>query len=185
MEKEEYINMVNNAIQGDLHSFEKLILLHAKMLERYIACRIANTMESEDLFQEVLLIAWLNMSQLKQAAAFKRWLYQIANNCCKHWYAKQDRTPISAEDEELEQVIHHRQYEHSNYSTTQQEINTAIECLPEKQRQVILDFYFNHLKIKEIALIRGVPEGTVKRRLHDSRRNLKKKMENTDETFYE
>jgi DNA-directed RNA polymerase specialized sigma24 family protein len=53
-----------------------------------------------------------------------------------------------------------------------------IDKLPKSQREAILDFYFRDLKLKEISFMRKVPIGTVKRRLHDGRKNLKIRLEN-------
>ena len=49
----------------------------------------------------------------------------------------------------------------------------AIEHLEQKQKTVIILYYYNEFSISEIAKITGSLEGTVKSRLFTARRNLK------------
>ncbi|HIE28538.1 TPA: sigma-70 family RNA polymerase sigma factor, partial [Candidatus Poribacteria bacterium] len=55
-------------------------------------------------------------------------------------------------------------------------LQAAIDRLPEKQREVIVLFYVQNLKYREIAEILGCPEGTVASRLNTAIRNLKPKL---------
>jgi len=48
----------------------------------------------------------------------------------------------------------------------------AINGLPEKQRAILWDFYFENMKIKEIAAERDIAENTVKATLNAARKNL-------------
>jgi RNA polymerase sigma factor (sigma-70 family) len=50
----------------------------------------------------------------------------------------------------------------------------AIAQLPPTNRQAVDMFYFKERSIAEVARHLGIPGGTVKRRLHDARRRLRK-----------
>lgn len=52
-------------------------------------------------------------------------------------------------------------------------IQAAIDQLPPKQRAVVVLFYSQNLKYREIALILDCSEGTVASRLNTAIRNLK------------
>lgn len=56
-------------------------------------------------------------------------------------------------------------------------IQHAIAKLPEKQRGVILLFYFHDMSHEDIAEILGIPKGTVKSRLYNAIQNLKLELE--------
>ncbi|WP_102275890.1 RNA polymerase sigma factor [Cytobacillus massiliigabonensis] len=56
-------------------------------------------------------------------------------------------------------------------------IREAISNLPEKQRAVILLFYYHDMKHEEIAEILNIPKGTVKSRLHTAIQSLKEELE--------
>lgn len=56
-------------------------------------------------------------------------------------------------------------------------IREAIVNLPDKQRAVILLFYYHDMKHEEIAEILNIPKGTVKSRLHTAIQSLKVELE--------
>lgn len=66
-------------------------------------------------------------------------------------------------------------------------ILSLINQLPEKQRIVVILYYYNELSVKEIASVTRSMEGTVKSRLYLARKQLRKMMENGGgrEVFYE
>lgn len=57
------------------------------------------------------------------------------------------------------------------------QVRQAVKELPEKYRIVVLLHYMEELGIEEIAGICGLPNGTVKSRLHQARKILKKRLE--------
>ena len=61
------------------------------------------------------------------------------------------------------------------------ELFTAVQDLDEKQRAVIVLYYFNDLAVRDIARVLGCREGTVKSRLFAARRNLQKAMEHNEQ----
>lgn len=63
---------------------------------------------------------------------------------------------------------------------TREERNTvrqAVQKLPEKYRLPVLLFYMEEQKLSEISRILGIPEGTVKTRLHRAKKLLEKELE--------
>lgn len=55
-------------------------------------------------------------------------------------------------------------------------IRKCVDALPEKNRLVVLLYYMENLKIKEIAGVLKVPQGTVKSRLHQAKAILSEKL---------
>lgn len=86
MDADECRQAIEKSKYGDLNSFEKLILSYYPLLHRYVACRVGNATEVDDVLQEILLLAWLNINKFRTVNAFKVWLIRIANNCCNKWY---------------------------------------------------------------------------------------------------
>ncbi|KOP84009.1 RNA polymerase sigma factor [Cytobacillus solani] len=100
----------------------------------------------------------------------KSYLFQIAYrllidklNRRKKWQSFMPfLTPITKEE------LHH---------TDRLTIREAISNLPDKQRAVILLFYYHDMKHEEIAEILTIPKGTVKSRLHTAIQSLKVELE--------
>ena len=59
-----------------------------------------------------------------------------------------------------------------------------MEGLNVKYRTVILLYYYNELSTREIAKITGTLEGTVKSRLSQARKLLKKQLESEERRMY-
>lgn len=57
------------------------------------------------------------------------------------------------------------------------DIRMSVERLPDLLRAPLLLQYMGQLSIAEIAAALGIPQGTVKRRLHEARQQLKKELE--------
>ncbi|MBM3231204.1 hypothetical protein FJZ28_02640 [Candidatus Peregrinibacteria bacterium] len=56
-------------------------------------------------------------------------------------------------------------------------VRAAIADLSELDREVVLDFYFDSLLLRDISEKRNCPIGTVKRRLFTARNRLRTKLE--------
>ncbi len=56
-------------------------------------------------------------------------------------------------------------------------LRTEIRRLPDGQRTILTLFYLEEMAVREIALILGIPEGTVKSRLYNARKVLKEALE--------
>ena len=54
-------------------------------------------------------------------------------------------------------------------------VRRAVLALPERYREPIVLFYFQEMDLRETARILGIPEGTLKARLHRGRELLKRK----------
>lgn len=177
---DEYLLAIEESRCGDLDSFEKLILFYYPQLHRYVACKIGDFAEVDDVLQEILLVSWLNINKLRNVNAFKAWLMRIANNCCNKWYKSKTTFDEPTENDTLNSLID-RGHFMSGESVDNEQLLFALEKLPEYQRQAITDFYFKDLKISEIAFVHNIPAGTIKRRLHDGRLSLKKRLEELDD----
>jgi RNA polymerase sigma-70 factor (ECF subfamily) len=174
------LNLVKAAIGGDEKAFEELIILYYPLLHRIVACKIGRWEDREDVIQEILLILWLKLKDLRKPESFKAWLISVTNNRCREWYARKNCKEIATEPGVLtgimDRQLPNRSYPDS-YENLRETLAVVLENLPAGQKETIRDFYYSKLKIREIALIRGIPPGTVKRRLHEGRKSIKRNME--------
>lgn len=56
-------------------------------------------------------------------------------------------------------------------------IREAVEDLDPVDRELIYLHFYEELKYREISQITGMPEGTIKYRMSENKKNLKKKLE--------
>ena len=83
--------LVRRARAGDRHCLNILFDMHYKMLFGYLIKLCGNVHLAEDLVQESLLKATLNIKKFRGDCKFSTYLIQIATNCYKNEVRKQQR----------------------------------------------------------------------------------------------
>ena len=131
--------------------------------------RVARTMrpceaDCEDAVQEALLRAWTRLDTLREEAYFETWLMRIIINQCRTFYRRRPRAEV-----ELTEDI-------SGPESGDSSLLEALMKLPEKPRVALELHYIEGYDVKECARMLGVPEGTVKWRLHQGRKLLKREL---------
>jgi RNA polymerase sigma-70 factor (ECF subfamily) len=125
---------------------------------------------ADDLAQDALVKAYVSSAGYQEKGRFRSWLFRIAYNCYVDYSRKKhpELVPIEGKD-----TLNLPAEETSDAAFRFQQINQALERLPEKEKAVIILFYFEDRSIKETASILGIPSGTVKYHLSMGRAHLK------------
>jgi RNA polymerase sigma-70 factor, ECF subfamily len=147
----------------------ELVAEHHQAVYRY-AYRLAGTVQNaEDLTQQVYLVAQRKIDQLRNMDSARTWLFTILRNCYvrdrqKRWPSlaadlsmNMDFVPTStpSDDADFDQLQH------------------ALNQLPDAARLVVVMFYFEECSYREIAERLDVPVGTVMSRLARARDYLR------------
>ncbi|HEX5761238.1 MAG TPA: sigma-70 family RNA polymerase sigma factor [Thermoanaerobaculia bacterium] len=135
-----------------------------------IAYRYAsNPSEAEDIAQDALLRAWRRRSTLRDSARRKQWLATIVRNEAfrQHAQVRPDPTAVIEiyEGVEDERVV---------AAVEQADLHAALKRLSERDRRLLDLRYREDLTQSAIADKLGIPEGTVKVRLHRARKRLRR-----------
>src|SRR5580692_6748862 len=87
--------LVELGLNGDRDAFGRLVARHQSPVcaMAYSAC--GDISRSEDLAQEAFIIAWRKLSDLKEPARFKFWLYGIVRNLINNTFREQIRNPLA------------------------------------------------------------------------------------------
>ncbi len=149
------LDLVKKAKLGNGKAFTKIIEENLKSMYRVAKGILNNEEDIEDAIQNTILKAYSNINTLRKEDFFKTWLIKILINECNKIY-NFNKKCIS-----LDKVVE----EQYNDKYENLDLKIAINSLPEELRLVITLFYFEDLKISQIAEIVGIPEGTVKSRL--------------------
>lgn len=171
----------------DERAFRELIDAHRDRVYNICYRMLGNRHESEDVAQEVFITVFKTIDTFREEAKFSTWLYRVAVNHCKNRikylarrYDKQreeiddqssgvNGTPIGA-------PMPHAPDRALEGAQMEKLMQDAIATLDDEQRIVVVLRDVEDLSIEEICEITGLPDGTVKSRLHRARLVLRKKL---------
>jgi RNA polymerase sigma-70 factor, ECF subfamily len=129
----------------------------------------SNPSEAEDIAQDALLRAWRRRSTLRESDRRNQWLATIVRNEAFRQHARIRPDPVStietSEGAEDEQVV---------ATVERADLHAALKRLSEKDRELLQLRYDEDLTQAAIARRLGIPEGTVKVRLHRARDKLRR-----------
>lgn len=161
--------LIINAQTGDAESFHQLVALHDDRIMALAFQLSKNQSDAEDIYQDVFVKAWKSIKSFRMESEFFTWLYRITVNTFLTHQKKISRMNI--QDSDSDSGYDPLDWVQSSPDDTQksEEINAsvqlAIKSLPEKQKTAFILKHMQHLKIREIANIMDISEGTVKKYL--------------------
>jgi RNA polymerase sigma-70 factor, ECF subfamily len=143
-----------------------------------------NPADAEDLVQETYLRAYRGFSGFEEGTNLRAWMYRILTNTFINSYRKKQREPVTVQEDDLDEWYLFDKLGESGVepsaeaevirSMPDEDVQKALEALPEGFRLAVLLADVEGFSYKEIAQILGVPIGTVMSRLHRGRRALEK-----------
>jgi RNA polymerase sigma-70 factor (ECF subfamily) len=132
-------------------------------------------------------ISWLvdaisHISSFRGDASVYTWLYAILLRRCRRMRRSLSVKIDQLSSDDVEPVL----FRSGNYGRLppvegRMQVREAISALDHKYREAIVLFYYEEFSIKEMAQLLGVPEGTVKNRLHRAREKLRLLLESEEE----
>jgi RNA polymerase sigma-70 factor (ECF subfamily) len=172
--------IVERVLAGDRDAFGILIDRHRSAARR-LALRILRVRaDAEDVVQEALLHAFLDLRELRARDRFVAWLLGIVVNLARSHLRARRETPVedwaggravagllwidaepSPADRQEARELHDRVWK-------------ALGELPPEQQEAVQLHYVEGLRVWEIAALVGLPSGTVKARLHRARGRLRR-----------
>jgi RNA polymerase sigma-70 factor (ECF subfamily) len=165
--KEQLIKLVKLAKKGDKPAFDEIIRLCVPDMFRIAMSILNNKDDADDAVCEAVVKAYENIQKLKDCKYFKTWIIRIVINQANAVYKKRSKIVY------LYDVADEPQHE-DDYDLGENELSAAIAGLGVEYRTVITLHYFQDMRIKEIANVLQIPQGTVKWRLSKAREKLKR-----------
>lgn len=159
------------ATSTQIEDFESAALPHLNYLFHIARRAIGNATEAEDIVQETFLQAWKSFHRFQSGTNCRAWLFKILFHVLSHhrrkWFRMRQPT---AQDEELmgQMIAEPPVPEH----LSDEDVLKAVAKLPERYRRILVLAYVQELSYKEVAMIAGIPIGTVMSRLSRGRKLL-------------
>ena len=163
-------NLVYRAQQGDHEAFAELYESHFDDIYRYVALRVGNRMEAEDITQEVFLKAVRSIQSFKwKGIPFSAWLFRIARNEVIDSLRKKSKQPTVPLSELPVIPVSSAGNPHPlvEHEVDVDQLRAAVRQLTQAQQEVISLRFSAELTIAEVAGIMGKSQGAVKSLQHN------------------
>ena len=158
-------------------AFEELYHRFARRLKGFFFLQLGGDEElAADATHDVFLRAYEARNRYQEGKSVSTWLFTIAYNICRNHYrsnayetqllATLDAEPIS--DEQIEVQL--------DAAALDDALAQVLSELPPPLHQLFSLHYQEELTIPQVAEIVGIPEGTVKSRLHKTMNIIRKKL---------
>ncbi len=184
-ERDKVKELVARARAGEVDAFEALYRAHQGGIYTFLRGQVRDAEVAADLTQDTFVRAWESLARLREAGAFRGWLYQIARNLVLD-EAKSGRVrlevPASVVSSEENPSVLERATEGDGpeerlaSAELKEEVWRALESLPAAQREAVVMHHVEGMGTAEIAKVMGVRPGTVMSRLARAREALREKL---------
>lgn len=160
--------LVKRAKQGDKDALVELIMQQNQAYYKLAYAFLNNKEDALDAMEDMIVILYEKIHQLRKEDAFSYWSKAILVNCCKRLLRIRNKTVLleTIEEESCEHGFKERE--------NQLWLETGLAQLPEIHQEVIRLRYFMDYDYETIASVLKIPLGTVKSRLAAGLKKLKK-----------
>ena len=162
-------SLVRRSLGGDSRAFGEIVAEHQKVLFNVALRMTGDREDAADLVQTAFLRAYRSLHTWDSRHRFFSWIYRILVNATLDHLSR--RRPQQALDEAIpswepspEDRLHEREVSDI--------VQAALMRLSAGKREVIVMRHFLQMSHREMSETLGIPEPTVKSRLHEARRAL-------------
>ena len=178
---------IERLIARDERAFNELVQAYEQRVFRLLLRMLGRRDEAEDMAQEVFVQVFKAIGTFRGDSRLSTWIYRIAVNLCKNRMKYLSRRH-SAEQDELEPAAERLPLNEAKgvtYGETTRpdqlvegfQLERVVQaCIAELEpdfREVLVLRDVEDLTYDELCEVTGLPEGTVKSRLHRARAMLK------------
>ncbi|HUS74112.1 MAG TPA: sigma-70 family RNA polymerase sigma factor [Sedimentisphaerales bacterium] len=135
-------NLVVACRAGDRIAYELLVKRHYKHVFLICLGILGNVHDAEDIAQDALLKSYVRIGTLRDDSQFGPWLARIAKNLCVNFIRRKKYTKTVAAERAV----------HANQSATDHDnLQQAIEQLPQEIRAPLVMYFFDGQSVKKVA----------------------------------
>ena len=160
---------------GDEAACRTLVDRHLTRLHAFATRLLGDAAEAEDVCQDVFVQAWKAAPRWRAGdARFSTWLHGVALNACRDRMRR--RRPQSDADLDMIGDDTPGPAQQVASADTARAVRTAIEALPERQREALVLCHFQELPQSEAAALLDVSVDALESLLARARRTLRQSL---------
>ncbi len=162
--------LVYRAQKGDSDAMDRLVCEHYARVYRFCARRVGEA-AGQDAAQETFVTMVKSIGKYAGRSAFPTWLLGVAHRTCMAVARRRRLEPLALE------AWHDGGHDTETAAIDRVALAEALRSLSPEHREVVVLHEVEGMKYGEIAEVLGVPEGTVKSRLHIAFRHLRERLQ--------
>jgi RNA polymerase sigma-70 factor (ECF subfamily) len=175
--------LVERVQKGDKRAFDLLVLKYQHKMISVVSRYIHDSHEVYDVVQEAFIKAYRAVGNFRGDSQFYTWLYRIAINTAKNYLVSRGRRPPSTDVDVADAEFYSGSDFLKDVDTPEnnlfrdelkQELDRAIQALPEDLRTAVTLREMEGLAYEDIAEVMGCPVGTVRSRIFRAREAIDK-----------
>lgn len=178
--------LIQKAVSGDVSAFEQLVLRDEKKIFSFaLSISGGNRTVAEDIYQDALIKAFLNIDKFSSRSSFSTWLWKIIRNAYfDHLKSTRKWGDVSIEDLE---GFEPSQEDRSELEMIKDDraavLRKLISALPVSYSEVITLVDLQEMGTDEVAGLLDIDKNLLKVRLHRARAKLHEMIEKNMEFF--
>ncbi len=167
------------AQRGDRQAFGELVTRYMQRAYYAALGLVGSHEDAVDMSQEAFARAYRSHASIDPEGSFYGWVYQILRRLCFNFLRDQKSRRQRLEqranwltEEASARAAGSDPARRAELSDLREQLELAIETLPDREREALILKDFEGLRYREIADLLGIPIGTVMSRLYSARRSL-------------
>jgi RNA polymerase sigma-70 factor (ECF subfamily) len=153
--QEQQLNRLIEQARTSPEAFGELYDTFQPMIFNYVARRVANPADAEDVCEQVFEKLLVGLDKFKpERASFKTWLYKVANNTVVDYYREHGKNRHLSLDEAMETYMFDDRVE-VDYTRKYLQVMALISELPRAHQEVLSLRFIEDLENEEIARVLG------------------------------
>lgn len=161
------MDLVSKAKCGDKEAFIQLMEANKLAMYKIAKAIVKNDDDSADAIQETILACYKNIGTLKHSQYFKTWLTKILINKCND-IIKLNHNLVYTDIDETEECASQEQANDEKIA-----VKNCLNSLSEHDQLIMMLYYVDGFRIREIGKILNLNENTVKTQLSRGRERFK------------
>ena len=166
------VRIMQRIVAGDRDALASLFNRHAGLLAVRLRRAGASPSETEDVLQETFLDVWRSAASFNGDGAVAAWLWGVA----RQKLAMLVRSESRSRGRELKAANRSSYFDDEGAWAASIDAHRAMERLDPEQRSAFEMVVVRGLSVRDTAGLLGVPEGTIKSRVHRARRVMREEM---------
>jgi RNA polymerase sigma-70 factor (ECF subfamily) len=161
-----FAQLMARIAQGDRAAFARLFAHYAPRVKGYLLRLGLEAAQAEEVAQEVMVTVWRKAASFDpRQAGVATWIFRIARNRRIDVFRREQRGGLDPDDPGLQPAPQDRPDQAHEAAGREARVRAAMAELPEDQRRLVREAFYEDLSHGQIADKTGLPLGTVKSRL--------------------